>query len=384
MMFRGEHINVSEDRAVLHVALRMPRDATLVVDGVDVVAEVHAVLDRMAAFSDRIRSGEWKGHTGKPIRNVINVGIGGSDLGPVMAYEALRHFSRQGHDVPLRVERGLDRLRGGHPRPRRGRDALHHLVQDVRDAGDADQREVGPRLGRRRAGRRGRRGQALRRRVHERGAGGGVRDRHRQHVRVLGLGRRPLLDGLGHRAVDDDRHRPGGLRRHAGRLPRHGRALPHDAAGREPARPHGPAGRLVRRLLRRRDGRRDALRAVPQALPRLPPAADDGVQRQARHARRGAGRLRHRRRLLGRAGHERPAQLLPAHPPGHAPDPRRPHRVRQDAQPAARPPRHPLVQRVRAGPGPGLRQDRGRRSGPRARPRPSSPTGSWRATGPPT
>jgi glucose-6-phosphate isomerase len=95
MMFRGEHINVSENRAVLHVALRMPRDATLVVDGVDVVAEVHAVLDRMSAFSHRVRSGEWKGHTGKPIKNVINVGIGGSDLGPVMAYEALRHFSRR-------------------------------------------------------------------------------------------------------------------------------------------------------------------------------------------------------------------------------------------------------------------------------------------------
>jgi glucose-6-phosphate isomerase len=94
-MFAGEHINVSEDRAVLHVALRMPRDETLVVDGVDVVAEVHAVLDRMASFSDRVRSGKWKGHTGKPIRNVINVGIGGSDLGPVMAYEALRRYSKR-------------------------------------------------------------------------------------------------------------------------------------------------------------------------------------------------------------------------------------------------------------------------------------------------
>jgi glucose-6-phosphate isomerase len=95
-MFSGEHINVSEDRAVLHVALRMPRQRSLVVDGVDVVKEVHETLDRMAAFAERIRSGEWKGHTGKPIRNVVNVGIGGSDLGPVMAYEALRHYSRRG------------------------------------------------------------------------------------------------------------------------------------------------------------------------------------------------------------------------------------------------------------------------------------------------
>jgi glucose-6-phosphate isomerase len=94
-MFAGEHINVSEDRAVLHVALRMPRNRSLVVDGVDVVKEVHETLDRMGGFAGRVRSGEWKGHTGKPIRNVVNVGIGGSDLGPVMAYEALRHYSRR-------------------------------------------------------------------------------------------------------------------------------------------------------------------------------------------------------------------------------------------------------------------------------------------------
>src|SRR6202041_2486252 len=92
-MFRGEKINVSEHRSVLHVALRMPRGTSLIVDGVDVVAQVHEVLDRMAQFANRIRSGEWKGYTGKPIRNVVNVGIGGSDLGPVMAYEALRHYA---------------------------------------------------------------------------------------------------------------------------------------------------------------------------------------------------------------------------------------------------------------------------------------------------
>jgi glucose-6-phosphate isomerase len=92
-MFRGEKINVTEDRAVLHVALRAPRGEVIRVDGKDVVPEVHAVLDRMAAFSDRVRSGAWTGHTGKRIRNVVNVGIGGSDLGPVMAYEALRHYS---------------------------------------------------------------------------------------------------------------------------------------------------------------------------------------------------------------------------------------------------------------------------------------------------
>jgi glucose-6-phosphate isomerase len=95
-MFRGERINVSEDRSALHVALRMPKGASLVLDGVDVVAEVHGVLDRMAAFCERVRSGAWTGYTGRRIRNVVNIGIGGSHLGPVMAYEALRHYSDRG------------------------------------------------------------------------------------------------------------------------------------------------------------------------------------------------------------------------------------------------------------------------------------------------
>ena len=94
-MFRGEKINITENRAVLHVALRAPREASIVVDGENVVPEVHAVLDKMAPFADRVRSGEWKGHTGKRIRNVVNIGIGGSDLGPVMAYEALKHYSER-------------------------------------------------------------------------------------------------------------------------------------------------------------------------------------------------------------------------------------------------------------------------------------------------
>src|SRR5690606_19234386 len=90
-MFRGDKINITENRAVLHVALRAPRDASILVDGKNVVPDVHAVLDKMAAFVNRVRSGDWKGHTGKRIKNVVNIGIGGSDLGPVMAYEALRH-----------------------------------------------------------------------------------------------------------------------------------------------------------------------------------------------------------------------------------------------------------------------------------------------------
>jgi glucose-6-phosphate isomerase len=105
-MFRGDRINTTENRAVLHVALRMPRERSLLVEGVDVVAEVHEVLDRMEAFSEGVRSGGWKGHTGKPIRNVVNIGIGGSDLGPVMAYEALRHYARR--DLTFRFVSNVD------------------------------------------------------------------------------------------------------------------------------------------------------------------------------------------------------------------------------------------------------------------------------------
>ncbi|MEO7996353.1 MAG: glucose-6-phosphate isomerase [Gemmatimonadaceae bacterium] len=105
-MFNGEEINVTEKRAVLHVALRAPADETIVVDGTDVVATVHAVLARMATFADAVRSGEWKGHTGRPIRNIVNIGIGGSDLGPVMAYEALRHYSDR--DMNVRFVSNID------------------------------------------------------------------------------------------------------------------------------------------------------------------------------------------------------------------------------------------------------------------------------------
>jgi glucose-6-phosphate isomerase len=105
-MFSGEKINITEKRAVLHVALRAPKDTSILVDGKDVAPEVHAVLDKMAEFSDRLRSGAWKGHTGKRIRNVVNIGIGGSDLGPVMAYEALKHYSQR--DMAFRFVSNID------------------------------------------------------------------------------------------------------------------------------------------------------------------------------------------------------------------------------------------------------------------------------------
>ncbi len=172
-MFRGDRINVTENRAVLHVALRAPRGTSIVVDGENVVPEVHAVLDKMADFADRVRSGAWKGHTGKRIRNVVNIGIGGSDLGPVMAYEALKHYSDRSLTLPLRLQRRRHRFRRGDARPRRRRDAVHRRLEDVHHAGDDDQRAHGARLvaagtGRRREGRR----QALRRRLDQRREGG--------------------------------------------------------------------------------------------------------------------------------------------------------------------------------------------------------------------
>ena len=116
-MFRGEKINTTEDRAVLHTALRAPRDAVIEVDGENVVPAVHAVLDKMSAFSDKVRSGEWTGHTGKRIRNVVNIGIGGSDLGPAMAYEVLRSFTQR--DLTVRFVSNVD-----------GAD-LHEAVRDL-------------------------------------------------------------------------------------------------------------------------------------------------------------------------------------------------------------------------------------------------------------
>ncbi|MFE4594087.1 glucose-6-phosphate isomerase [Streptomyces laurentii] len=116
-MFRGEKINTTEGRAVLHTALRAPREAVVEVDGVNVVPEVHAVLDRMAGFADRIRAGEWTGHTGKPIKNIVNIGIGGSDLGPAMAYEVLRSYTRR--DLVFRFVSNVD-----------GAD-LHEAVRDL-------------------------------------------------------------------------------------------------------------------------------------------------------------------------------------------------------------------------------------------------------------
>ena len=256
-MFRGDKINVTENRAVLHVALRAPRGQ----------------LDRGrrrgrgpggtrgarpdGGFSDRIRSGEWKGHTGKPIRNVINIGIGGSDLGPVMAYEALRHYSRARPDLPLRLERGRHRLRRGHPRSGPGRDAVHHLLQDVHHARDASPTPTRPATGRSP-------GSATTRRSPS--TSSRSRPTPRRSPSSASTPRTCSASGTGSAAATRWT-RPSACPRCSRSAPTHFREM---LAGfhamdehfrtapleREPAGPDGPARRLVRRLLRRADRRR--------------------------------------------------------------------------------------------------------------------------------
>src|SRR6266508_3800630 len=222
-MLRGEKINTTENRAVLHVALRAPRGQSIVVDGRDVVPEVHAVLDKMADFANRVRGGEWKGYTGKPIRNVVNVGIGGSDLGPVMAYEALKAYSDR--SLTFRFVSNVDGT--DFAEATRDLDAAETLFIISSKTFTTLETMTNARTARawRRAGGR----EAFRRGLDQRRGGREVRHRHHEHVRVLGLGRRALLNGIGDRPLDDDRDRAGQLPRHAGRLPRDRRALPHRA-----------------------------------------------------------------------------------------------------------------------------------------------------------
>ena len=299
-MFRGEKINVTEDRAVLHVALRAPKGASIVVDGKNVVPEVHAVLDKMAEFANRVRSGQWKGHTGKRIRNVINIGIGGSDLGPVMAYEALKHYSDRA--MTFRFVSNVD-----------GTD----FVEATRDLDPAETLFI---ISSKTfttletmTNAQSARDWSLQ------GLGGDAKAVARHFVAVstnaekvaeFGIDTANMFefwDWVGGRysmdsaiglstmlAIGPDR-----FPRNAGWLPSDGRAFPHRAVRAEPAGAHGTARRLVQRFLRRADRRGAALRAISEALPGLSPAVDDGEQRQARDARRDARGISDRSDLLG-------------------------------------------------------------------------------------
>ena len=207
----------------------------LVVDGQDVVADVHEVLDAMGDFTDRLRSGEWTGATGERIRTRgqhrhRRLGPGSGDGVPGAA--ALRRRRDLG---PVRLQR-RPRGPGGQARRVGSRhNAFHRRIQDVLDAGDADQRDRRAALAHRRARRR--RGvQAFRRGVDEQETGRRLRHQHRQHVRLLGLGGRPLLGGLGHRPVGDGGDRQGGLRRLPVRIPHRGPPFRHRAAGRRTRR----------------------------------------------------------------------------------------------------------------------------------------------------
>ena len=280
---------------------------------------------RCATSPSASARGAWKGHTGKTITDIVNIGIGGSDLGPVMVTEALRPYWQARPARALRLERRRhahrrDAARGSTPSARSSssRRKTFTTQETLTNARSArawllEQARRRPERGR----------EALRRALDQREGGRGVRHRHREHVRVLGLGRRPLLALVRDRPARSrcvDRHGPlrGAARRRARRwtstsAPRRSRRTCRSILG--------DARRLVRQLLRRRDPRDPALRPVPAPLRRLLPAGRHGVATARASTATGHAdrRLHDRPGHLGRARHQRPARVLPAHPPGHAP-----------------------------------------------------------------
>ena len=381
-MFAGRHINTTEDRAVLHVALRMPAGTQLEVDGQDVVADVHRVLDRMGAVAARIRSGEWTGATGQRIRAVVNIGIGGSDLGPAMAHEALFDYATP--DIQFRFVSNIDPVDLFHKT--HDLDPAETLfvvssktfttLETLTNAAAARQWLLDGLGCRRRGG-----GQALRGRVHQRGrrstefgidpanmfgfwdwVGGRYSyDSAIGFSLMVAIGPEAFAEMLaGFHAIDQ----------HFASAPARG----------QPAGHPGHAQRLVRQPVRGRDPRRAALQPAAGPVPRLPAAADHGVQRQVGPTGRLPGLGPDRGDLLGGARHQRAARLLPAHPPGDPAHPGRLHRLRP-LHPRARRPAGPADgQLLRPGQGAGLRQD-GRGGGRRGhRARGGAPQGDARAT----
>ena len=290
-MFRGDKINVSEQRAVLHVALRAPRGTSIIVDGRDVVPDVHAMLDRMTAFADRVRSGDWKGHTGRRIRNVVNVGIGGSDLGPVMAYEALKFYSDR--TMTFRFVSNVDGT--DFAEATRDLDAAETLfivssktfttLETMTNAHSARDWAMAALGGDAKA--------VAKHFVAVSTNAAKVMEFGIDTANMFGFwdwvgGRYSMDSAIGLSTMiaigpDNFRAMLGGFHE----MDEHFRTAPFE---RNLPVLMGADRPLVQRLLRCADGRRAALRPVSEALPGVPSATDDGEQRQACHARRAARR----------------------------------------------------------------------------------------------
>ena len=364
-MFDGARINFTEDRAVLHTALRNRSSRPILVDGADVMPEINAVLEKMRLFSEQVRGGAWRGATGEAITDIVNIGIGGSDLGPLMVCEALKPYQRAGPATALRLQRRR-RAPRPHPRPPRpGANPVHRRFQDLHHPGDHDQRRLGPRLADGRPGR-GRGGPALRGRLDQRRGGGPLRHRHRQHVRVLGLGRRALFPVVGDRPAD---------RRSRSDSSGSTSCSPAPTPWTSTSAPPRSSGTCPSSW--RCSGSGTAISWVPRPRPCLP--YDQHLHRFAAYfqqgdmesngkfvePRRAAGRLRDRPGDLGRARHQRPARLLPAHPSGHRADPGRLPRGRPEPDARWATTRTSCSPTSSPRPRPRLRQDR------RPRPEPS-------------
>ena len=374
-MFAGERINVSENRSVLHVALRMPAGSSLIVDGVDVVKQVHAVLRRMSDFSERVRSGAWHGHTGKPIRNVVNIGIGGSDLGPVMAYEALRHYSRR--DMRFRFVSNVDST---------------DFVEATRELDPAETLFIVS----------SKTFTTLETMTNARSARAWLLaalgdeaaiashfvavSTNEAEVSKFGIDPENMFefwDWVGGRYSMDSAiglstmiaiGAPAFAEMLAGfhAIDEHFRTTPFER--------NLPVlmGLLAVWYGDFFDAQSTAVLPYEQYLKRFPAYLQQlTMESNGKHVtlERSVRRLPDRRDLLGRAGHQRPTQLLPAAAPGDQARAGRPDRIRQGAEPAGRAPRHPDVERLRPVAGARFRQDRaggsrrgyagGRRAAPR-------------------
>ena len=316
LMFTGHPVNNTEDRPALHVALRRPAGAPLYVYGENVMPLVEAERAKMRALADALHSGELRGFTGKPITDIVNIGIGGSDLGIVMAVQALAEDRLAG--LSVHFVSNVDGVALAHvlEAGERRDDVVRDLLEDFHDARDARQRDGRARMAARSrwpgSGCRAMRGGLDQRSRDER-----VWYRGRPASRDVGLGRRPLLGLVGRRTNRGAGDRLGEVRGVSRRWSCDGRAFPQ-RAGRAQFAGAARAGRhLEPKFPWRAEPRSAAVRRPPRAFSCLPAAARDGEQREVRAARRRAGRVRDVPRDLGRAGLERAALFLSVAAPGH-------------------------------------------------------------------